>query len=121
MKRSPMPPRSKPMKRVAMKAGRKGLTDEQRAIRQAVFDRDGHCQLRGVEGAGPCFGPLTPHHKRKASQGGKYTLDELVALCSHHNSQIEADADLARLAHSLGLVVRRGDRPTIDDTHKENP
>lgn len=39
----------------------------------------------------------------------------------NRGNRIESEADLARLAHSLGLVVRRGDRPTIDDTHKENP
>ena len=68
------------------------------------------CVLAGVEGAGECFGPLTPHHKAKASQGGAYDRTNLVAMCSHHNDALEADADLAVLARRLGLVLRREDR-----------
>lgn len=47
--------------------------------------------------------------------------DRRLAGRRNRGNRIESEADLARLAHSLGLVVRRGDRPTIDDTHKENP
>jgi 5-methylcytosine-specific restriction endonuclease McrA len=79
-------------------------------VREAVFARDGHqCRLAGVEGAGPCWGPLTVHHVVKASQGGLYEVGNLVSLCAHMNDQIEADADIAAIARSLGLVVRRGD------------
>jgi len=79
-------------------------------IRERVFARDGYrCRLQAVEGAGRCFGGITPHHVVKASQGGAYTVDNLVTLCAHHNDQVEADADLAALAHRLGLVTRRGD------------
>ena len=74
-----------------------------------VFRRDGGCRLAEVPEAGPCFGRLTPHHRRKASQGGAYSTQNLVTLCAHHNDQLEADADLAALAHRLGFVVRRGD------------
>lgn len=74
----------------------------------AVLARDGGCQLYRVPGAGACHGHLTPHHRRKASQGGTYTEDNLVVLCAHHNDQLEADADLAALGVQLGLVVRRG-------------
>ncbi|HJV08638.1 MAG TPA: HNH endonuclease signature motif containing protein, partial [Acidimicrobiales bacterium] len=80
----------------------------QDAIRAQVFDRDAYrCQLRDVAGAGRCYGPLTPHHRRKASQGGGYTLANLVTLCRHHNDQLEARADVAALGEQLGLVVRR--------------
>jgi 5-methylcytosine-specific restriction endonuclease McrA len=76
-------------------------------IREAVFRRDSHrCQLADLGG---CFGGLTPHHRRKASQGGGYNLANLATLCAHHNDELEADADLARLARERGLVVRRGD------------
>jgi hypothetical protein len=77
-------------------------------VREAVFHRDGGCLLRGVDGAGRCFGGLTPHHRRKASQGGTYDEDTLATLCAHHNDELEANADLARLGVELGLVIRRG-------------
>lgn len=89
-------------------------------IRRAVFDRDGwRCVLmvyrRDPDFAqvyrviGDCYGPLTPHHVRKAAQGGKYELSNLVTLCAAHNDRLEADADLAALARSIGLVKKRGD------------
>lgn len=82
---------------------------ERAVVREAVFTRDGCCVLRGVEGAGQCFGsPFTPHHRRKASQGGAYTVDNLVTLCAHHNDELEANADLAAIGVALGLVIRRG-------------
>lgn len=84
------------------------------AVREAVFRRDRVCVLSDVDGAGTCWPTrhaLTPHHKRKASQGGPYTEDNLVAMCPHHNDAIEADADLAALAHRLGYVIKRGDQP----------
>ncbi len=81
----------------------KRLTSAEKAVRAAVFDRDGGCLLADYS---PCFGPLTPHHRKKASQGGKYTLDNLAALCSHHNGLIESDADCAAHATAVGLVLR---------------
>jgi hypothetical protein len=82
-------------------------------IREQVFARDRVCQVallaRRSYAAGPCHGPLTPHHRRKASQGGAYTVECLVAVCRGHNDALEADAGLARWARTVGLVVRRGD------------
>ena len=85
---------------------KKRRTPAERAVRERVFERDGHCQLVGH---GDCFGPLTPHHRRKESDQGAYSEANLVSLCSFHNGQLEADADLARVGRRLGLVVRRGD------------
>lgn len=82
---------------------------EKRPIREAVFRRDGGCLLAGYHGTGKCYGPLTAHHKRKASQGGSYSMENLIALCAHHNDELEADADLAAMAHGAGFVIRRGD------------
>lgn len=84
------------------------LRREHAAIRAQVFDRDAYrCALRDVAGAGRCYGPLTPHHRRKASQGGAYTLENLVTLCRHHNDQLESRADVAAIGEALGLVTRR--------------
>lgn len=96
----------------------KPLPVDERARRlevwKAIVARDRGCLLRYVPGAGDCFGGLTPHHRRKSGQGGAYTEENLVVLCAGHNDRLEADADLAALGHSLGLVVRRGD-PGYDD------
>lgn len=94
-----------------MKAKRLPAAEQRRRaeVREAVFTRDRVCQLAGVDGAGRCFGGLTPHHRRKASQGGAYDEDNLVALCAHHNDELEANADLAALGRELGLVKRAGD------------
>lgn len=82
-------------------------------VRRAIVARDRGCVLAGVPGAGDCFGGLTPHHRRKASDQGGYTEANLVVLCAGHNDGLEADADLARLGRERGLVVRRGD-PEFD-------
>ena len=124
------------MKRTELKRGTKGLSrgkglkarsdrkiaadDLKPPVREAVFRRDGaRCRLRGLPGAGQCFGGLTPHHRRRDSQGGAYSLFNLVAACSHHNELLESDADFSAAAEAAGLVVRRGhpdwDRCGMDD------
>lgn len=81
-----------------------------RLIREIVFRRDnGECQLAGLTNAGKCFGPLTPHHRLKASQGGGYTEANLVAACSHHNEMLESDADFGRAGEAAGHVIRSWD------------
>lgn len=101
LKRSPLAPVSK-RKQAAAAA--------ERRVRLEVFDRDGHrCRLAGVEGCGPCFGRLTFHHRRKAGQGGAYSVANGAALCAGHNDLIEADARVAKIARRLGLVLLRTD------------
>lgn len=96
-----------PEARRTRKGKRKRLTNRDKdPIRTAVFDRDGGCLLDEYS---PCFGVLTVHHRRKASQGGGYTLDNLAALCQFHNDEIEADADLAAYCRTVGLVLKAGD------------
>lgn len=79
-------------------------------IRAKVFERDGGCRFAapfaGTRWA-RCYGVLTAHHVLKASQGGKYREDNLVAACAHHNNLMESDAEAARLAEGVGLVRRR--------------
>lgn len=96
-------------------AKREAARAERTVTRELVFARDRHtCQVVAAGAAtnyavGRCYGPLTPHHRRKEGQGGAYNLDNLRAACSFHNDQLEADANLAAWAHGVGLVVRRGD------------
>lgn len=87
----------------------KRLTKEQQAIREAVFERDRYCRLAHLPGAGPCFGYPTPHHRRKAGQGGSYSMANLIAACAGHNDRLEENVVMARAARAEGLVVRRGD------------
>jgi hypothetical protein len=103
--------RSKPIKRrrrLAAVSEKRQLAAEQDAvIREAVFDRDGRrCCLKGALPAfGRCYGPLTPHHLRKAGQGGPYSMRNLITLCAFHNGRIESmpRADM----EALGLVIPR--------------
>jgi 5-methylcytosine-specific restriction endonuclease McrA len=93
-----------------MSKKRRGDTALRKEVRARVFARDRFtCVLRGVAGAGTCFGPLTPHHKLKASQGGAYSEENLVSMCSSMNDRLESDADLAARARKLGYVILRGD------------
>jgi hypothetical protein len=82
----------KPIKPMSDK--RRDDAQRRRLIREAVFERDGGCVMAGWRG--PCFGPPTPHHLRKASQGGKYTRRNLVTACSFHNGLVETHPDEAR-------------------------
>lgn len=108
MKRSG-PPRPKSTKRAAADRS----TAELRAL---VASRP--CLLIGVAGrtvilraddakvdVPTCAGPGTPHHLEKSSAGGATTPDNLVPLCSRHNTWVEDEPGAARL---LGLVVRPG-------------
>lgn len=95
------------MRRMSKK--RRALLPERQIIRGQVFQRDDYrCRLLEIPGH-VCNGHLTPHHRLKASQGGAYTLANLVTACSFGNCLLEDDAVFAAKAHLLGLVVLRGD------------
>lgn len=98
------PKKAKPKwrKPLPAKSERRYSENEYRAaIRQQVFDRDGGCVMHG-EGWGECAGPDTPHHLKKASAGGSYTLTNLVTLCARHNVMVE---DKPAEAEARGLVI----------------
>ncbi len=83
------------------------------AVILAVLERDG-CTCRAKDlGFGPCWGPLTPHHLKKASQGGPFVPSNLVTLCSSHNTRVEDEPTRAR---QLGLVVYAWEA-TADGSH----
>lgn len=83
---------------------------ERDPIREAVFERDGW-QCAMANGLFYCDGPLTYHHRRKASSGGAYSIANGMTLCLHHNGQVEdepwAFGDLAK--NGRQVVVREGD------------
>ena len=111
LQRTPMQRRRTPI--VARSAKTIAAASGHDLVREQVFARDRFCQVHHLGyrsyAVGRCYGPLTPHHRRKASQGGAYSTENLVVACLAHNEALEADAGLARWAHSVGLVVRRGD------------
>lgn len=127
VKRSPLPPRRTPLargvKRLARRTRLRPVSQHRQrealgraAVRAAVFERDGwRCWMAGRlfgspaserEWWVPCHGGLTLHHLRKASQGGDYSAENGITLCVRHNEWVE---EAPTVAHTLGLVVRRGE------------
>lgn len=114
LKRSAPLPRSVALSRAARLSPRSKAKEAaaatERVERELTFARDRYrCRLEGVPGAGRCFGRISFHHRRKASQGGPYTVANGATLCLGHNDRLESDADLAALGRRLGLVLRAGD------------
>ena len=79
----------------------KAQRDAEAEVRRIVFARDGGCLMARIEPE-ECYGRLTMHHLRKASQGGEYTVENGVTACCHHNEAVEMDPPRYR---RLGLVV----------------
>ena len=80
----------------------------ERQIREQVFARDRRCVLAVVDPSHRCRGPLTPHHRRKASSGGAYSMANLITVCAGGNGDIE-DRPAYYRHHFPFLVVREGD------------
>lgn len=80
------------------------------AVWYEVRHRDRTCLLHGAHGEAitgqPCVGRLTPHHLRKAGQGGAFTVANIVMLCAGHNGWVE---DYPLTAYVHGFVVRSGE------------
>ena len=77
----------------------------------AILERDGGCVVAGepwVDGIHECSGPNTPHHRRKQSGGGEWTMRNLVVLCAGANTDVEDFPGWVR-EHYPWLVVRFGD------------
>lgn len=95
------------MKRTAirtMSLRRRSEKPQRDAVREAVFERDGYaCRLRVLPDH-RCWGNLTAHHLRKASDLGRYVEANLIAVCVLGNAgTIEDDPTWAGL---VGLVER---------------
>ena len=123
MKRTPLKPSTKPLKRTALVRGtsklrtRKRLNPvsqkkragapEREAVRQAVFARDGHCVALDLWPGHRCWGDQrkTFHHVKKASAGGAYSVANGRTLCSGFNDWIEtAVGDDRVLLKRVGLI-----------------
>lgn len=97
-RRKPLRPRSEK---------RQDQRPQEEAITAEVFRRDGGCIMR-TQASHICHGPLTPHHLRKQSAGGPWTLDNVVALCAWANGEVENAPYWGR---HHGLVVRHDITP----------
>lgn len=97
-RRKPLPAKS--VRRAAQR-------DHELAVTEQVFRRDGGCILSHLA-SHRCHGTLTPHHLRKQSAGGQWTLENCVALCAGANGMVEDEPGWAR---TIGLVVRAGLSP----------
>ena len=96
--------RGKPLRRRSQK--REDAAEEEALVRLAVFVRDRWgCRLASLGG---CWGDPTPHHLRKAHEGGPYSLENLICLCVGHNRWVEDHPPEAR---RLGLVERGLETP----------
>lgn len=80
----------------------------ERQVREQVFARDRRCVLAVVDPSHKCNGPLTPHHRRKASSGGAYSMANLISVCASGNGDIE-DRPAYFRAHFPFLVIRESD------------
>jgi hypothetical protein len=120
VKRSPMPKRSKPMKRTKLTPKdhadnrrrnpikpvsdrRAAQSSQRRDVVAEVIARDGRCMARAYGAPEQCMGALVAHEVVKRSQMRDAHLDveNCLAVCWRHNSWIE---DEPKLAKELGLM-----------------
>lgn len=108
--RSPMPPRSAPMRRTALKRARTPkLVASERTLTEAkaiVWARDhGLCWVCGARG-------FDHHHRLPRGQGGSannpaiHSPANLIVLCRDHHGQYETRTRAD--GYDLGLLIRRG-------------
>ncbi len=79
MKRSPMPPRTKPMLRTAMRRRPSTKSRIPARVAEAVRTRSGGRCEAGTEVCTGRAGHM--HHRRMRSQGGKHTTANLLDVC----------------------------------------
>lgn len=114
MKRTPLPPRAKPMRRSWFRHKR---SQKRRAVdramataRQQLVERDRYCILCNQPGD-------DPHHRLPQGSGGALndptaaSLSRLVLLCRKHHDWVESHR---RFAGFLGLIVRHGIVPPAE-------
>jgi hypothetical protein len=70
-------------------------------IYQQVLARDGGCVARSLVEQVRCAGRIDPHHALMKSQGGKDTLEDLIAVCRAHHDWIHANP---AKSYELGLL-----------------
>lgn len=107
MKRTPLQrktelKRGKPLKQTAPKKKKPKAVPTD--IYRQVLARDGGCVARALVPDVACRGRIDPHHALMKSQGGKDTLDDLIAVCRAHHEHIHANPTQS---YELGLLRHR--------------
>lgn len=108
MKRSPLPPRTTPLRSRPREYGTdpalpkhgpsRALKPIPRRVKQEVADRSGFvCEICRRARA------VHPHHRKLRSQGGRHEAANLLHLCSACHSTVHASPDRS---YSLGYLVR---------------
>lgn len=108
-RRSELPPpaRGKPLERRSrlrpVSEAKRAAKPSEAQVRGEVFLRDGFkCRIAPLVPDVACWGRLTYHHLRKASQGGEYTVENGLTACQLHNDWVEIEPIRAK---ELGLVL----------------
>lgn len=73
-------------------------------VKQALENRDWYCWHCGV------MSDLVPHHRINRGSGGSKALDRLdnlILVCHKYNFEMEADAEVAKQARTLGHKLSR--------------
>lgn len=123
MKRSPMKPRTVPMRRsgpparakagapaqrhmlrpVSQKAAKKRA--EAKPIREAYLEEHQMCQAAEAGAPGRCFGAVHVHEIRPRARGGDIADRSIFrSVCDHHNTAISQDAETMRWAYRAGFL-----------------
>lgn len=112
MKRTPLKRKTELKRTGALKPTGKGMKKRVKAVPKDVYQqvlaRDGGCVARTLVPQVRCAGRIDPHHALMRSQGGKDTLDDLIAVCRAHHDHIHANP---AQSYALGLL-RHPDRST---------
>lgn len=107
MKRTPLKRKTELKRGQPIKRG-KPITKRSRAVPKDVYAqvlaRDGGCVARLLVPEIRCQGRIDPHHALMRSQGGKDTLEDLIAVCRAHHDWIHNHP--AR-SYELGLLRHR--------------
>ena len=95
------------MKRTPLKRhSAKGLEyiDELDELRPFLDIRSrGRCEIAGHL---PCCGRVVPHHRKRRSQGGPNTLENLLMVCEWHHTQIHGNP---LWSYKHGYLIHRED------------
>ena len=109
MKRSPLQRKTELRRGQPIRRG-KALRSKPKPVPKDVYAqvlaRDGGCVARLLVPEIGCSGRIDPHHALMRSQGGKDTLEDMIAVCRAHHDWIHANP--AR-SYELRLLKHRYD------------
>lgn len=117
MKRSPMPPRKKPVNPKSQK--QLDYDHEYRSHTRFVKVRSGgRCEILAAH---DCDGTSTPypHHRKRRSQGGSNSLDNLLDVCFTGHQWLHVELPWLDAIH-LGLLVKQSDTEYAYDPFGSN-